>query len=264
MPSVDDRETRPRARRERVLAHLARDGEASVEALAEAFDVSPETVRRDLAALAGAGLVQKIHGGARYVAPGGSWLEGSLADRMGRNVEGKRAIAAKLARLLSPGDTVFLDTGSTTIFAAEALARSTDAPRPLTAVTNALAIAQTLGRVPDVAVYLLGGAYGADNVQTLGPFAIEQIGQFRADHAILTVAALDAGGASDASADEAGVARAMRGQAAATIVLADAEKLGRRAPFGVCALGGIATLVSDGPPPPALAGPLADAGVRVL
>jgi DeoR family glycerol-3-phosphate regulon repressor len=194
---------RPAERQREIGRAVAHEGGLSVEALAARFDVSPETIRRDLARLAREGAVQKVHGSAR---PPRLLAEGSRAERMGEGAEGKARIARALAALIEPGETLFMDAGTTTLACAEALAAAPDLAGTLTVVTNSLDVARALGG--RAAVFLLGGALRADKGLTAGPLAIEQLGRFQADRAILTVAGLDAGaGATDAGFDEAQVAR---------------------------------------------------------
>jgi DeoR/GlpR family transcriptional regulator of sugar metabolism len=113
-------------------------------------------------------------------------------------------------------------------------------------------------------VHVLGGTWAAANGETVGPLAIEQIGRFQADHAVLGIAAIDAeAGAMDADFDEAQVARAMIDHARQVIVLAHGQKFGRRAAYRVCRLDQIDVLVSDRAPDGPLAAALAGAGVEV-
>jgi DeoR/GlpR family transcriptional regulator of sugar metabolism len=247
---------KPGARQREIAEIVAAGGAASVEALSRRFAVSAETIRRDLSQLAAQGAVQKVHGGAR---PLPVQAEGSFAERMRENAAAKRIIADKLAALIEPGETIFLDTGSTTLAAAHALVR---VPR-LTVITNALRIAEVLG-AGGARVFLLGGSYAPGNGQTVGPAAIAQIDRFQADRAVITVAGLDAAaGATDADFDEAHLARAMIDRAASTVVLAHQAKFGRRAAFRVCGLDEIGLVVCDEPPGGPLARALRGAGVRV-
>lgn len=247
---------KPKQRQVGILGVIAEAGEASVEALARRFDVSAETIRRDLAHLAETGALQKVHGGARRLR---LHAEGKYRERMAQDAEAKAVIARKLAALVAPGDTLFMDTGTTTVACAEALL----AVPGLTVITNALRVAQVLGQ-GDARVFLLGGAYGQDNAQTLGPMAIDQIDRFQADHAVLTVSALDvAAGAMDSDPDEAQVSRAMRARARTTVVVASAAKLGRAAAFRVCRLDEIDVLVCEEAPPDAFVAALRAAGVEL-
>lgn len=249
---------KPKDRQVRIFEIVGRDGAASVEVLAETFDVSVETIRRDLSDLASTGALHKVRGGARRIT---LTTEGSFEERRFEQAGAKAAIARTLADILEAGDTIFLDTGTTTLACAEALARHDG----LTIITNSFFIAQRLGAdVGRHKVYVLGGAWHASNAETVGPLAIEQIGRFQADHAVLGVAALDAeAGAMDADFDEAQIARAMIDHARHVIVLAHGEKFGRRAAFRVCRLNEIDMLVSDREPDGPLAAALAGVAIEV-
>lgn len=249
---------KPRDRQDRILSIVSRDGEAAVEELAESFGVSVETIRRDLQELASHGALHKVRGGARRLK---LTREDSYLERMRQHAAAKNEIGRKLSTLVENGDTLFMDTGTTTLACAEALATLDG----LTVITNSLRIAQRLGE-SDIRhrVYLLGGAYAADNSETAGPLVIEQIERFQADHAVLTVAALDEhDGAMDADFDEAQVARAMIERARNVIVLAHEQKFGRRAAFRVCRLDEIDVVVCDRMPVAGLRTALVSAGVAV-
>jgi len=249
---------KPHERQHEIDLVVRREGEVSVDMLATRFDVSTETIRRDLSFLAESGRVQKIHGGARRPR---LITEGSFQDRLGIATEAKARIGRRLAEAVEPGETLFIDTGSTTLAAAEALASIPD----LTIITNSCRLAERIARLgPGTTVHLLGGRYGADNAQTTGPAAIEQLQTFRADRAILTVAALDAEqGAMDASLDEAQIARAMIRHARQVTVLADAGKFGRHAAYAVCATEDIELIISDGHVEKAQKDALGDKGVEL-
>ena len=247
---------KPHERQPQIEAIIRREGEVSVEMLAARFDVSPETIRRDLGQLAEQGRVQKVHGGARR-----PWLvaEPSHGEREVASASEKAQIGRRLADAIAPGETIFIDTGSTTLAAAQALA----AVPGLTVITNSCRLAERMAQAgSDAAIHLLGGRYGADNAQTTGSAVIEQIAQFRADRAVLTVAAVDLQmGAMDASLDEAQVARAMIRHARQLTLLADATKFGCQAAYAVCELDDIDLIISDGRLDKALKEALQDMGV---
>ncbi|WP_439813605.1 DeoR/GlpR family DNA-binding transcription regulator [Zavarzinia sp. CC-PAN008] len=231
---------KPHTRQVQIAELIQQEGEVSVEHLAQHFDVSAETIRRDLALLSENGQVQKVHGGARRPR---LIVEGSYAERQDSEAAAKARIGRALADIVEPGETLFIDTGSTTLAAAEYLAAI---PR-LTIVTNSWRLAERMAQAgSDAAIYLLGGRYNGDNAQTTGTLATEQVRAFQADRAVLTVAAIWPDiGAMDASFEEAQVARAMIANARSLTVLADHTKFGRRAAFSVCACGEIDQLVSD-------------------
>ena len=235
---------KPRQRQTGILSVVAETGEVTVDALALRFDVSAETIRRDLHQLAESGALQKVHGGARRSR---LHAESSYDERMAQDAGAKAVIAQKLKTLVAPGDTLFIDNGTTTLACAEVLSAVAD----LTVITNSLHVAQILGRGRSN-VYLLGGAFVPESAETVGPLVIAQIGRFQADHAVLTVSALDVeAGATDSDFEEAQVARAMMEHARNTVVVAGRAKLGRKAAFRVCRLDEIDVLVCDETPPDA-------------
>jgi DeoR family glycerol-3-phosphate regulon repressor len=233
---------KPHERQIQIAEIIRQEGEVSVEGLALRFEVSAETIRRDLAQLVESGRVQKVHGGARRPR---LVVEGSFAERLGRESTAKTRIGRRLADLVEPGETLFIDTGSTTLAAAEYLAAI---PR-LTVITNSCRLAERLAQAgSDAAIYLLGGRYQGDNAETTGPGAVEQVRGFQADRAVITVAAVHAEiGVMDASFEEAQIARAMIARARSLTVLADQTKFGRRAAFSVCQCSEIDQLVTDQP-----------------
>lgn len=248
---------KPELRQRQIAVVIGQEGHLSVEALAARFGVSLETIRRDLSALVDSGVVQKVHGGARKSR---LHAEGSFEERMVEDAAAKRAIAQCLATLIEPGATLFIDTGSTTLACAEALRAVTG----LTVITNSLRVAQVLGQGGDAQVLLLGGRFAAANTQTVGAIAVAQIADFRADHAILTPAAIDGdAGILDQDLEEALVARAMVAHARSTIMVAAAAKFGRHAAHRVCALGAVDMIVTDQPVSAGMADQLRGAGVSV-
>lgn len=252
------RQPGPRLRQEKIVEAVRRQGRVSVEQLAARFKTSHETIRRDLAALAETGAVLKVHGGARLP---GRQDEGPFRERMATNAVAKRIIAEKVTRLIAPGQTLFIDTGSTTLMCAEEIGRIAG----LTVITNSTRIAAVMAeRGNRTTVFLLGGRFDGDNHETVGPTTIAELRAFHADHALITVGALDAGaGATDFNIEEAQVARAMLDHAGSVIVVCDAGKFGRRAAFAVCPLERITALVTDRKPQGRLLAALSEAGAAV-
>lgn len=249
---------KPKQRQARVLDVIEREGEVTVDTLAVDFGVSAETIRRDLAVLVEEGSVQKIHGGARRMR---LHAEGTFDERMDEAAAGKSEIARKLAQIVKPGDTCLIDTGSTTLACAHALSGTAG----LTIVTNSVRIAHVMARgTGDARVHLIGGIYAPDNGESIGADAIEQIGRFRGDYAIVGVAALDmAAGAYAANFDEASIARAMCSSARKVVVVAHVDKFGRQAAHRICRLDEIDILICDGPPEPQIRLALQSASVTL-
>lgn len=249
----------PEERRAEILRLAQAEAQVGVEDLASRLATSRETIRRDLTLLADRGLLLKFHGGARLPRPD---IEGSFQSRMATNVAAKRAIARAAARIFEPGDTLFIDTGSTTLCLAEELGRLNG----LTAITNAPALARAIANGDGGnRSFLIGGDFKIDNEETAGPLAIEQIRRFRPRYAVLTVGALDIeGGVMDYDIDEAQIAEAMIAQAERVVILADSSKFGKQALFQVCSLETADLLVTEAMPGQALLAFLEQADVRTI
>ena len=250
---------KPIDRQQRIAAIVKESSRVSVEELARTLATSHETVRRDLALLSERGVVRKVHGGAVHAQTA---LESPYGDRSLSARAEKQAIAERAAQLFEPGDSLLIDSGSTTTAFAEALGRA----GRFSVITNSIMVAKELWNSSKRSeVYLLGGRYSGENHETVGPHAIEEIQRLHADHAVLTIGAIDPTGIfMDYNADEAYVARAMMVNARQTTVLADSSKLCRHALFQVCEASQVHRLVTDQAPPAPLGEALRMAGVEVL
>lgn len=250
-----------RKRQAKLVEIVRRQEKVSVEELATILNASRETIRRDLTQLSEIGKILKVHGGARMPRVLG---EGSFKQRQSEHVDAKLEIAQLAAPLFHPGETLFVDTGSTTLFFAEAIANAN--VKGLTVITNSTEIARTFSTANSPSrTFLLGGEFSANNSQTIGAMTTTQIRSFRAHHAILTIGALDArSGAMDYDIDEAQIARAMVDQSESVTVLADSSKLGALASFEVCPLTSIDRLITDKAPPDSILEELETAGIKVV
>lgn len=178
---------------------------------------------------------------------------------MRENAAAKRAIARAVAAGIADGASVMLDTGTTTSFIARALLQH----RRLTVVTNSSDIARTLATVNGNRVFMAGGELRGDSGAALGASALEFIGRFSVEHAVISAGAVDGGGVMDYDLQEAEFARAVLDRGGRRIVATDASKFGRRGFIRVVPLSGVELLVTDAAPPVALSDALAQAGVRV-
>lgn len=254
----------PEGRREELLSYLETHRRASVEELAGALGTSRETIRRDLTDLDTRGMLRKVHGGA--LAQDGSAhgrnpvVEGPFAQGMQDAVDGKRRIGEAAAALFMPGDNLFIDTGTTTVYFAEALAGR----EQLTIVTNSTLVAAPASAGRDNSVYLLGGKFRPNGAETLGSITLQQVPFFSGTHVVLTVGAINCDGIFDFDIEEAELAKAMLDRGKRLTVLADAKKFDQSAVFKVAGLDRIERLVCDRPPPRDLAEALARAKVQVI
>jgi DeoR family glycerol-3-phosphate regulon repressor len=250
---------RPDERRRQIEQLVRGAGRLTVEELAERLAASRETIRRDLSQLAERGRLRKFHGGAALPELGG---EEAFRARLADQAQEKLQIGRRAASLFHPGDSLFIDTGTTTIPFAAALAPIGH----LTVVTNSGLVATEIARVnARNRVFLLGGDFREDGLETVGPIVLEQILRFRPTHVVLTIGALDEeAGIMDYDTEEAEIARLMVAQARRLTVLADATKLGRSAPFTVCDIATIDRLVTNRAPEGAVAAALAASNVEVI
>ena len=249
----------PTDRQTEILNIIRQRNRIAVEELSKILQISKETIRRDLSELAKNGKIQKFHGGASLPMMTG---EGPFRDRMGDNASAKASIAVEAVKLITPGETILIDTGSTTLYFAEKLAEISN----LTVVTNSAEIARVVSLAPVKSkTFLLGGEFNPDNRQTVGSMAVSQIRSFRAHHAVLTVGALDLRtGAMDFCIEEAQVARAMIDQAESVTILADSSKIDRIASFEVCSLDRITNFVCEEKPSEAMEEALLSVGVNIF
>lgn len=252
----------PEMRRAAILDLVRREGRVSVNALADALGASRETIRRDLTELEAARALRKVHGGAIAPEPPvyqfGS--ESPFKARLNEGAEAKRSIARAAAPMFQAGDTLFIDTGSTTLLFAEELATKSG----LTVITNSGLIAAHAARGTDQRVIQLGGDFRSDGAETIGAVTIEQIGLYQVTHAVLTIGGLTEKGAHDYDAAEADIARAMARQAHWVVVLAHGDKFYRSAPYLAVDLASIDVLVTDRVPEGSLADALDAAEVEIV
>ena len=225
----------------KVLRRRLLDGEPLVAArIAEEFDVSLDTVRRDLIALEASGEARRVRGGALRPAVPAEPMEA----RMLKTQPALPGIARKALALCQGRKTLLLDGGTTVL----ALAHVLEPERGLLVVTPSpwVAVAcQTKG----IEVLMLGGKLSAGGGISVGLDTEAQLHDLAADMAILGACGLDAAfGMSSDDALEAGVKRAMARAAAATVVLADRSKLGQRARHRTLPAAAIDHLVTDADP----------------
>ncbi|GAA4625235.1 DeoR/GlpR family transcriptional regulator of sugar metabolism [Cellulomonas oligotrophica] len=231
-------------RQERILAEVLAHGAVRVADLVEALDVSDMTVRRDIAELARAGLVRRVHGGA--VAPESpsraTEEPGFEAKRTWSSAE-KTAVARAALADVEPGQSIVLSAGTTTWLLAQLIVAD-PALRPLTVVTNGLHVADALHGQRDLEVVLTGGTRTPSDA-LVGPVADATLGALRVDRAFLGVHGLDVDGATAPNLAEAATDRALVRCAAATTVLTDHTKWGTVGLARICGLDEIDTIVVD-------------------
>ncbi|GIF72669.1 DeoR/GlpR family DNA-binding transcription regulator [Asanoa siamensis] len=246
--------------RQEEIRRLARaQGRVDVTALADAFQVTAETVRRDLTVLERAGVLRRVHGGAIPVERIG--FEPALAARDSVLITEKERIAkAALAELPDEG-AVILDAGSTTARLAQAL----PADRELSVVVNSPVLATLLGTRANLTVLLLGGRVRGKTLATVDDWALRPLADMYVDVAFMgTNGCSVERGLTTPDPAEATVKRAMIAAARRVVLLADHTKIGNDylARFG--GLSDLDVLITDTGLDAELAGDVEAAGVRVV
>ncbi len=231
------------ARRRGIADYVRAHGSATVEELAARFGVSAVTVRADLETLAGEGALERTHGGALALRDGAAPAL-PFALRAEQRHEEKVRIARAAAAMIGDGDTVLLDSGTTTAELARELRQ-----RPLhaiTVVTNAINVAAELAEAAHVRVVMLGGVLQALSQSLVGPEAEAALARVRADLCFLGADGIDPDfGISTSDPLEAQLNRRMLAVSARSIALADASKLGRRSLAPIAPLASVAGIVTD-------------------
>lgn len=242
-----------------ILEKARSDGRVDVAELATYFDVTPETVRRDLTSLERHGLLRRVHGGAIPVERLG--FEPALSDRDAAMAPEKARIAeAALAEVPAEG-AILLDAGTTTARLAEIL----PADRELTVVTNALPIAMTLSARPNVTLLTVGGRVRGRTLATVDQWALNVLAETLVDVAFLGMNGVSIErGLTTPDVGEAAVKRAMLHAARHVVVLADHTKIGNDNFSRVGGLDEVDTLITDDGLDPAIAIDLQAAGPRVV
>ena len=246
-------------RRAKILAWLQEEGSARVRALAEAFDVSEVTVRQDLEKLEADGYIVREHGGA-FLKSVPQQVR-SMALQNLRNMEAKQRIGLAAASLVKDGETIIVDSGSTTTEVAAQLTGRRD----MTVITNALNIALMLGAEPGFDVHMTGGHFKAPTLSLSGDRSADYFQGLFVQTLFLATAAIDLEvGLTYPALSDIPVKRAMIGAAEQVVLVADSSKIGTRS---FSALGGIELvhiLITDEAIRPEDKSAIEAAGVKVM
>lgn len=205
-------------RQQIILQTLQKDGKVLAGELSKVFDVSEDTIRRDLRELASAGKLQRVHGGGLPHSP----AEGNFNERLHLASAAKAAIAQAAVNLIENGQVVIFDGGTTNFQLAQRLPSTLSA----TVITNSPIIAATLASHPRVEVLVIGGHLYKESQVTIGTATVNAFKDVRADLCFLGVCSLhpDAG-ISIPDSEEVHVKRAMIASSDQVIALASADKL---------------------------------------
>jgi len=255
-------------RRERLAALVRERGFLRVADASTLLGVSEVTVRGDLTALETAEQVMRVHGGAMphgAVASAASSIEPTLEQALSLASDSKRAIGELAASLVSSGQSVILDVGSTALAVAEALVRRTDLV-DVAVITNGLSIALALeAALPRFTVVVTGGTLRPLQHSLVNPSASEFFESVHADIAFIGCNGVDLErGVTNLNFPEAEIKRRMLQSSARHVLIADGSKLGQTHLGVIGAVEDFHQLVTGGDVPEALAAELRARGVDVL
>jgi DeoR family transcriptional regulator, aga operon transcriptional repressor len=249
-------------RQERITTLLDEQGFVRVSDLADRFGVSQVTVRTDLQSLEEHGRVRRIRGGAMPAGLLRSEQPFEIAER--HLAREKAAIGAYAASLVSDGDTVLLDVGTTTTAVARALVARTEL-RDVTVITSGLRVALELETAwPRLSVVVTGGTLRPLQHSLVNPLATMMLERLNASIAFIGCNGVDvAGGVTNINLPEAEVKRAMLLGARRRVIVADASKLGEVEVAKVCDLYEASLVVTDASADASVVSELSDAGIEV-
>lgn len=227
------------------ILHIARTwGRVEVDSLAEKFDVTPQTIRKDLNELCDSEVLHRVHGGAVYPSSTSNF---AYLSRRSIATEAKSQIAIKAASLVPNDSSLIMNIGTTVEMTAEAL----KGHQGLMVVTNNLNVAHILSDAPQIELVITGGVVRKSDLGIVGSAALDVINQFKVDIAIIGLSAIDNDGCLlDFDYREVLVAKAILRQARKSILVADNMKFERRAPVQIGHLSDIDVFVTDKMPAP--------------
>ncbi len=247
----------PNPRQTAMLEQVRSIGSRSVEALAESFGVTLQTVRRDVSLLAEAGLLARFHGGVRV--PSSTTENIAYRQRQQLNAAAKQAIARAVAAAVPNGCSLIINIGTTT----ECIARELLRHKGLRIITNNLNVAAILSDNADCEVMVAGGTVRTRDRGIVGEATVEFIRRFKVDIGLIGISGIEADGTlRDFDVHEVEVSRAIIEQSREVWLAADHSKFNRPAMVELGSLGWLDRLFTDAAPPVPFPALLLEAGVR--
>ncbi|WP_210270082.1 DeoR/GlpR family DNA-binding transcription regulator [Aureimonas mangrovi] len=234
-------------RQREIVRLVGQQSYSTIEALAQRFEVSMQSIRRDVIHLDRLKLLQRFHGGAGAT---DNTVRLGYGEKRLQALDAKQRIARAAAALVPPGSSIFLDVGTTT----EALARSlAEREVALRVFTNSMAIAMALAGRRQLELYVFGGSVrGADGSLT-GAATLAGIDAMGFDVCFIGCSGVDdRGRATDYDLEKIAVKQGAMRRSDSRVLLADATKFERRAIAAIAPLADFASVVSDGEPNAAL------------
>lgn len=247
------------SRQAEILQIVGEHGYATLETLSQRFDVSVQSIRRDIIHLDKLRLLQRFHGGA---GPMDSTVRLGYAEKTLRATAAKERIGRMAAQLVSDGAAVFLDVGTTAEAVASALK---ERPMRLHIFTNSLASAMLLAGEPDFNLHVFGGSCRGPDGSLVGARTLAEIERIHFDYAFIGFSGFAADGAVlDYDLEKIAVKQAAMRRSVRSVLVGDQSKFSRRAIATVGMPGDFSHLVTDAAPPEFLQSPFAQARLEIL
>jgi DeoR/GlpR family transcriptional regulator of sugar metabolism len=231
------KETTEGTRLEAVLQLLKENTSASISEIAELFQVSQMTIRRDLQKLAEAGQVIRIPGGARIEHWHG--MERGFFERLEEMSPAKRSIGKAAASLINDGESVVFDSGTTTLYAARELRFHHN----IVVITFSLAVLEELASAEGIRVEMTGGVYRSSSHDLIGHGATESLKSIYADHVMFGASAVSFN--RGVMVEDPDVQRGLLHAGKQKILLVDSSKIGVEATYRLCGIEDCDLIVTD-------------------
>jgi len=226
------------SRRDKIKEIIAEERSVSAVKLAEQFNVTVETIRRDLRVLEEEGFLKRTYGGA--------FLEGAQKDapvdvRQAINSRGKNVIAKKAAEFINSGDLIFIDFSTTASFLTKHIAN-----KEVTVLTNSLYVTNAFSDMPNVELIVIGGSYTKNCNAFLGDAAVETFSKYYVDKVFMSCRYLSIeNGLTDYNEKYAAFHRCMLKRGKEIFLLADGTKFDKTSFININNFNGVNTLITD-------------------
>ncbi len=230
-------------RRRKIISRLNANGKVIVNELAREFDVTEETIRRDLDKLDKEGIASKTYGGA--VSKNASALDLPYNVREGVNVEQKERIAERLSEHIRDGERLMVDSSSTALY----LIKKLKDKKNLTIITNSVKVLLELADKPDWTVLSTGGMLKKGALSLGGSSAEKMINSYHVDTVVISCKGLDMSfGVTDSNENDCRIKQAMLESAERRILALDSEKIDKKSFIRICSLADIDIIATDSEP----------------
>lgn len=227
-------------RRAEIMNIIRRDQSVRVNELSDKYNVTEETIRRDLDKLDREGKVKKTYGGAVLIEKASN--EQSFSDRLRVNMDQKKRIGSYANALISDGDTIFLDMSTTAL----EMIKQVDTSKNITVLTNSVTALVELGKLGNISLIGIGGDYDEGSLSMTGPITHKFIGHYYADKTLFSVKSISKErGVMDSKEYLAEVKRCMVSNAREAILLADSSKFDKSALISLVKMTDISKIVTD-------------------